>query len=130
MKKVINIKLKTENGKLAAIRDLKDFFGLGLKDRLDMVNKLISEGEIDLSDTDLIRARFDNYPDDVGRKLKTIFDCEFINDEEEITSNANIDEPDAETMLAFTWYDSLSEDEKKKVDLLGKWFNRPCIAVC
>lgn len=113
MRKVYDIKLR--GSKLGAVRYVKDYLGLGLKDSLDFVNKVILNGELDFSHENYHQGG--NY----GYYLPKIFDCKVRDDikvENHERWNPKPKVPDADTAIALDWLEGLSDEEKRKIELL------------
>lgn len=123
MRKATNIKLR--GGKLEAVKDVKEYLGFGLKESLDFVNKVILEGELDFTQDNLCNA-------DYGYYLPKIFDCEVQDDvkaEQEERWNPKPPVLDANTALALSWLEGLSDEEKRKIELLIEWRQVAIIAI-
>lgn len=127
MIKVLNIRYKdkTTKKRLLAVKSFKSHFDTTIKMSAEWVDMLIKDGEINFYDKDML---FGYHKESASRILSSIFECDII--EENIKSNENIDVPNDDTVIALAWYYNLSESDRDKIDLIGKWFNRPCVAVC
>ena len=123
MRKVFNIKLR--GSKLEAVKNVKNYLGLGLKESLEFVNKVILDCELDFTNDNLFNA-------DYGYYLPQIFDCEVRDDikaENHERWNPKPKVPDADTALALDWVEGLSDEEKRKIELLIEWRQVVIVAV-
>ena len=131
MRKLFNIRLKDEpEARIRAIRVIKEEFGYGLMEAKIILDRVLSKGEI-VCLPDGVYEIFHNESSYLEERIKRIFDCEFITDEKDkYSSNVSIDIPSNEMVIALAWYYGLSLEDRGKVDLIAKWTNRACIAVC
>jgi len=108
--------LNYTGGKLAAVIAIKSHLNLGLKEAKDWVESL----PIRLENQDLDDVEF----------YRGLFRCDVMEEKSPYESNHNIIGPDDNTKEALAWLEGQSAEDKARIDLIGKWYNQPLIAVC
>jgi hypothetical protein len=105
-----------ENGKLHAVKAIKDRWNMGLKEAKDWVEALPKrlEGEYSIEDVDWFQERFRCSVDPI---------------ENPYYSNHNIQEPDADTASALIWLSAQPDFIKDNIKLIGDWEHRNCFVV-
>lgn len=138
MRRIHNIRLKNiPDARAKAILAIKEEVRLPLKECKDIVDKLLDLKEIEAEylGCEWGHHRYeynfigiDGFPEAFERIIKQAFDCEI--ERVDRPSNENIREPDEATKKALAWLETLSEDEKEMVKLIGDWEHPICVAVC
>ena len=130
MRKIYNIRLKDEpDARINAIKNFKVAFELPLISAKERVDKLLEDGILVTEGRFYDILSWDSVSW-VEYKMQEIFDCELENDER--PSNENIIEPSEDTKKALAWLETLSEEQKDWVKLIGDWEHpASCyVAVC
>lgn len=117
MGKMINIvSLKVDRPK--AIMEVKNNLRLPIIDAKALIDRILADREVEWDAWDITELY----------TYREIFNGEVVEDR---PSNENIIEPDEETKEVLVWYDGLSEDDKRRVEVYMNWHRPQYIAaVC
>jgi len=115
MSKITNIKLKF--GRAETILMVKKLLSCSLTDAKIFVDKTLDYGFINLNELDL-----------APEYLLGLFDGKYVEDPDTI-GNYFIRKPDEKTSEALAWFETLSEIEKEKINLIKDWYSSGFVAV-
>lgn len=134
MKNFRNIQPKdnTKETKFKSICSIKSSFNLKLDEAKDMYYKILDASEV-LYDPKI------GYNPNLFNNINpyiilSVISENFISDEEYVPEHESHNYftsrvPDEETEQALAWYETLSDEDKKRVDLVGAW-NTPIAYAC
>jgi len=125
MRKLTNIRLKNvNNARSVAIFAIKAAFGFNLAEAKKMIDEMLNAGE---KEATYIGYEWGShvyeYDGCTPEHFESIMSKAFDYDLERVDrpSNENMREPCEATKKALAWLDSLGEEEKEMVKLIGDW---------
>lgn len=141
----IRVKDDSKETKLKAISAIRSAFGIPLVEAKEMYNKILDAGEVLYEERNFKFGPFSsnswcydpNLFGDINQyEIVHLIAENFDSDKEYVSEHDSRGTdyftsrvPDDETAEALAWYEKLSDEDKKRVDLVGVW-NTPIAYPC